>query len=279
MTDTEVNPIKRLRELDPERYACCLYLPALMRNDIATLWTFDAEVNRIASLVSEPMPGEIRLQWWRDLIKTNEGAGQGPLAQSLLSMVARHELPREALHNYLDARIFDLYQDPMPDNGSFEGYFGETLSVFFQLSALCLKAERSTNLANACGHAGMAIGVMRLLERCGFQRAKGQCFVPLDMLEKHGLDRETWINDDLQDAHFMVLDELLRTAQYHLTFARTVISSIPKRLRPVFMELALVEPKIVTVKHRPDDVLNAGFSLSPLQRHWCLLRAAFRAVP
>lgn len=279
MSGQAYSSLETLRELDPERYACCLYVPVSVREDIATLWAFDAEVNRISSIVSEPMPGEIRLQWWRDLVKNNEPAGQGPLASALLASVERHSLPRETLHTYLEARIFDLYQDAMPDNGSFEGYFGETVSVFFQLSALCLGAERSTDLANACGHAGMAVGVSRLLARCGYQRASGQCFVPLDMLEKHGLDRELWIQEAVVDGHFMVLDELVRTAQYHLTFARTVISNLPKPIRPVFLELALVEPRLNAVKRKPEDALMAGVSLSPLARQWHLLRGAMRAVP
>ncbi len=278
MTGSEYSPLDALRELDPERYACCLYLPNTVRDDIATLWAFDAEVNRIPSLVSEPMPGEIRLQWWRDLVKSAEPSGHGPLGTSLLETIARRNLPRETFHTYLEARIFDLYQDPMPDNGSFEGYFGETVSVFFQLSALCLGAERDTNLANACGHAGMAVGISRLVARCGFSRARGQCFVPLDLLEKHDLDRKAWVEEHVKDAHFMVLDELVRTAQYHLTFARTVVSNLPKTLRPVFLELALVEPKLKLVKRKPEQALMAGVAISPLARQWHLFRGAMRPV-
>lgn len=279
MRDAAFDPLQHLRELDPEVYAACLYLPESARNSIATIWAFDAEVSRIPQLVSEPMPGEIRLQWWRDLITSGNHAGSGPLAEALGSVIEHHNLPRETIHTYLEARIFDLYQDPMPDDATLEGYLGETVSVFFQMAALCLGAERSTNLANACGHAGMAVGLAGLLTKTGMLRGRGQTYVPIDLLEKHGLTREDWLASELFSEHYMVLDEWVRTADYHLTFARTVISELPTDIRSVFLPLALVSPKLALVKRKPKTTLTSALPLAPLSRQWHLFRGALRPIP
>lgn len=279
MTDNRSFSLQALRELDRERFLACLYLPANIREDIATLWAFDAEISRIPSLVSEPMPGEIRLQWWRDLVKSGGNAGSGPLADQLISVIERHDLPRETFHTYLDARIFDLYQDPMPDTGSFEGYLGETVSAFFQNSALCLGAERSTLLADACGHAGMAVGISRLMAQVARSRARKQLFFPLDLLEKHALDRESWLGEEVFEEHLLVLEELDRIAQYHLTFSRSLIGQLPKSTRPVFLELSLVEPAIRKVQKLKADIFRQPAILSPVTVHWALFRAAARQVP
>ena len=118
------------------------------------LYAFDAEISRIPKLVSEPMPGEIRIQWWKDLIASRDGSKASPLANSLKELIAQHNLPRETFHTYLDARIFDLYNDPMPDIGTFEGYLGETISLILQNICLVAGEKQSTKLADVCGHAG-----------------------------------------------------------------------------------------------------------------------------
>ena len=76
-----------LKAQNPDIWHCCLYLPEDLRNAAITLYAFDAEISRIPSLVSEPMPGEIRLQWWRDLIVSGNVKGSGPLAEQLISII------------------------------------------------------------------------------------------------------------------------------------------------------------------------------------------------
>jgi len=146
MFDHQVHIQQTLKSLDPERYLCCLYLPEDLRHLAMTLYAFDAEVAKISDLVSEPMPGEIRIQWWRDLIKSDGNVGSGPLAETLLALIDEHKLQRDVFDNMLEARIFDLYQDGMPDLQTYEGYLGETVSSLLHMIALanwCSKASVS----------------------------------------------------------------------------------------------------------------------------------------
>jgi len=268
-----------LRNLDPERYLACLYLPSDVRDDITTLWAFDAEVARIPSLVSESMPGEIRIQWWRDLVKSGDNVGSGPLAGELMQVIEKHNLPRETFDNYLQARIFDLYQDPMPDTGSFEGYLGETVSIFFQHSGTILGGENHAMLADASGHAGMAIGLSRLLSGNARFRAKGQIYFPLDILEKHSLSRETWLAEEIFEEHLDVVDEMVRTARYHLTYVRSVLEQFPKPLRVAFLQLAVVEPVLKEIASHRLRSFRQPFTLGAVKRNWYVLRAAMRQIP
>ena len=62
------------------------------------------------------MLGEIRLQWWRDALQ-GEARGDvraNPVAAALDDAIVRFRLPRQALVDLIDARVFDLYDDPMP---------------------------------------------------------------------------------------------------------------------------------------------------------------------
>src|SRR6478752_7032777 len=128
-----------LKANDRDRYFASLVLPEPQREEIQSLYAFNADVATIRDRAREPAPGEIRLQWWVDAI-TGDGHGAvraNPIADGLLTAIETYKLPASvALQRLLAARRFDLYDDPMPDVQSFEGYAGETVSVLYQLSAM-----------------------------------------------------------------------------------------------------------------------------------------------
>ncbi len=167
-----------LRQQDPVRYLCCLYMPAPWREDVAAIWAFDTEISRIPAQVSEPLPGEIRMQWWRDTIRSGDAQNGAPVADALMKAIHKHDLPRENFHTYLEARTFDLYQDPMPDLNTLEGYLGETQSMMFHLAAQCAGTGTGSELADASGHAGVAYGLVHLLADTARYRNRQQLFVP-----------------------------------------------------------------------------------------------------
>jgi phytoene synthase len=58
-----------VREADRDRYLAALFAPADRRGALFSLYAFDIEISRIRDLAREPMPGEIRLQWWREVLE------------------------------------------------------------------------------------------------------------------------------------------------------------------------------------------------------------------
>jgi uncharacterized protein len=154
-----------LRDSDRDRYLACLLSPPDKRGALAALYAFNAELARIRDLVHEPLPGEVRMQYWRDLLEGNaHGSTEAnPVASALLSAIDVHRLPRQTLVDMIDARIFDLYDDPMETRVSLEGYAGETASALIQLASLVLVAGGGAKSAEAAGHAGVAQAIAGLL--------------------------------------------------------------------------------------------------------------------
>ena len=75
-----------MRSHDFARYASTLFVPADQRRALLALYAFNVEISRVREQVSQPLPGEIRLQWWTDMLA---GAGHGgvegnPVAAELL---------------------------------------------------------------------------------------------------------------------------------------------------------------------------------------------------
>src|SRR5580658_3540739 len=115
------------RDHDRDRWLAGLFAPADARLHLYALTAFSYEVGRLRDFVREPLAGEMRLEWWREALG---GAGRGevsgnPVAAALLETIARFRLPRQAFDNLLTARLFDLYDDPMPSLNDLEGYCGE----------------------------------------------------------------------------------------------------------------------------------------------------------
>ena len=184
--------MEAVRAADRDRYLSVLYAPEDKRPSLFALYAFNAEIASVRDRIREALPGEIRLQWWRDAIASDEPGGH-PLAEALLAAIGRHNLPKKPFDDYLEARIFDLYDDPMPGRAELEGYCGETASALIQLAALVLDAEAAPAVAEAAGHAGCAQAITGLIRLIPLHRARGQCYVPRDVLAAAGTSPEAFV--------------------------------------------------------------------------------------
>ena len=71
----ELDEIRGLaRTFEYDRYMTALLMPRASREGLVLLAAFAGELRRIPDLVTEPMIGAIRFQWWRDAL---EEIGQG----------------------------------------------------------------------------------------------------------------------------------------------------------------------------------------------------------
>src|SRR5688572_30941058 len=88
-----------VRAGDKDRFLATLFAPQKHRRPLFALYAFNLEIARVRELAREPMPGEIRLQWWRDALS---GPGHGdvaanPVAAALRETVVRYQLPPQML--------------------------------------------------------------------------------------------------------------------------------------------------------------------------------------
>ena len=265
--------MEAVRAADRDRYLSTLYAPGDRRPALFSLYAFNAEICAIRDRIREPLPGEIRLQWWRDAIAAGEPQGH-PLAEALLAAIRAHDLPRKPFDDYLEARIFDLYDDPMPGRAELEGYCGETASALIQLAALVLDRGAAPAVVDASGHAGCAQAIAGLIRSLPTHRARGQCFVPRDILAAAGTAPEAFLAGSDLPAARRAVDALAALAAEHLARFEALASSIPQSLRPAFLPLALSAAYLGLVGG--SDPLTRGVDISTPRRHWLLFRRASR---
>jgi phytoene synthase len=266
-----------LRETDRERYLTALYAPPEKRGALMALYAFNAEIAGIRDKVREPMAGEIRLQWWRDALTAGAGMHTGnPVADALHDVIEAYHLPRSAFERLLAARIFDLYDDPMPDRTSLEGYCGETASAIIQLSALILDRDRASEWSDAAGHAGCAQAMTGLLRLLPLHRARGQCFLPIEILTSAGTSPRELIAGDNSAGAARAIVAMTALAREHFDAFADQARDLPQTLRPAFLPLAPVPANLNRIADKPRRALDQVSEISAPRSNLLFLYRAMR---
>ncbi len=151
-----------VRQADRDRYVASLFAPAQHRGALLALYAFNVEITRVREAAREPLPGEIRLQWWTDVCngERREEASANPVAAALLAAIERYRLAPSVFVDFIGARRFDLYDEPMADLAELEAYAKATSSALFALAAQILAGAGA---AAAAGPAGIAHAVTHVV--------------------------------------------------------------------------------------------------------------------
>ncbi|HEY0646366.1 squalene/phytoene synthase family protein [Phenylobacterium sp.] len=109
-----------VRRVDPDRWLSSRFIgDAGLRADVVAIYAYDHELARAPKVASNPLLGEIRLTWWREVLDevyAGRHVRHHPTAQALADVVGRHGLPRGPLEAMIDARYRELDATPMGDD-------------------------------------------------------------------------------------------------------------------------------------------------------------------
>jgi phytoene synthase len=239
-----------LRENDRDRYFATLVLPPREREAVTALYAFNADIASVPERAREPAAGEIRLQWWVDALlgEGHGGVRQNPLADALLAVVAEYGLPIPPLTRMVSARRFDLYQDPMPDVATFEGYAGDTVSALYQLGAMILNAGRPVENGDAAGHLGVAHALIGHLRAFGYNASRGHIFLPGSVFATCGVTEGEVLAGQASERISVALTKISEMAGEHLAKAEAAIGALPREIRAAFASAAVLKAQLRRVE-------------------------------
>ncbi|MFD0917910.1 phytoene/squalene synthase family protein [Pseudahrensia aquimaris] len=261
-----------LRESSRDLYLATLLMPEPVRALASVLFAYHVDLSNISRLVSEPMAGAIRLQWWADVMN-GERAGEAqahPLARTVLALLEKHELSSHVLAEKAQAHEFDLFAEPMENRAMLEGYFGETRSVLFQLLCTALAGQPTNDTADAAGHAGVSTGIVASLFDFERRRQMRQTIVPQDMLRAAGMDDDRYFAAEPADLA-LVFEAYCDLAWEHHEKAAAAIANLPKELRGIFALCALT-PTYLSARQAQNGAVVDLQPLSQLRTQWLLYR-------
>jgi 15-cis-phytoene synthase len=261
-----VHAADALRKGDRDRYLSTLVLTGAHRDAVTALYAFNADVASIRERVSDPAPGEIRLQWWADALD-GEGHGavrQNPVADALLDTIARYNIPAGTLQRLIGARRFDLYDDPMPDLESFEGYAGETVSTLYQLAAMILNDGATVEAGDAAGHLGVAHAMIGHLRAFGYVSSQGRIVLPWSIFAANGVREGEIFSGQASEGMVEAIGQISELAADHLAKAEAAIASLPGKLKPGLAPVAVLKAQLA----RHNRQSPGPFAVAPDDADW-----------
>ena len=266
-----------VREADKNRFLATLFAPAAQRPALFALYAFNAEVARVRDIAREPMPGEIRLQWWREVLEggRSEEAAAHPVAAALMQSMKRYQLSSQPLADLVDAHAFDLYDDPMPTLAHAEAYGLKTSSAIFELAAKILDGSDDAAVSSLARPVGIAYTLAEQLRLFPLHAARRQLFVPLDILQRHGANPEDIFAGKSTSQLRAALAEMRLHIRGHLAAADDLLLTAPASVLPAFLPIALVRPSLKPMEGRGYDPFES-IDVPQWRRQWALWRAARR---
>lgn len=126
---------------DPDRFRATMAAPLPARAILLPIYAFNLEVARAPFVSAEPMIGEMRLQWWRDVLD-EIGRGAAPRAHEVvapLAGVAAHgRLPLDVLDALVAAHRVHVGPEGFEDAVHFEDFLEATGAGLMWASAAAL---------------------------------------------------------------------------------------------------------------------------------------------
>ena len=253
--DSQKYIAQQVRGHDYDRYFATLFCPAECKSPLLALYAFNIEIATIREMVSEPLIGHMRLQWWRDTIgAVYDGQSHGhPVATALADAVAPYELSRELFDSMIDGREFDLRDEPHNQLTVLESYIDATSSNLVRL-ALKVLGARGVEAERFAHHVGLAWGLAGILRAVPF----------------HSVRR-------LPNPSIGKPREIAASAQRHLDMARQIQTEMPRRAFGAILPAACVQLYLRRLTQVGGDPFHYGLELSRFTRQWLMTMSAVRA--
>lgn len=240
--DSAAYCLEQVRRFDRERYLCLLFAPEPARSRLMALYAFNLEVAKIRETVSEPLLGQIRLQWWREaLAEFKRGVVRAhPIAEALSAALREGPVRPALLERLLVAREADLEDAPPASLAAMEEYAAGT-SGALQQAALDMLGCTSEAAERAADRVGIAWALLGLLRAVPFHAQRRRILLPADLLAREGVDGDTICEGRPGQGLKAVVRIVDAQAGDLLSAARTLAADIPRVALPGLLPAVLAD--------------------------------------
>lgn len=260
-----------VRKFDHDRYLMAVFAPSAFREDLFSLYAFNLEVAKTAEVVSEPMLGHIRLQWWREAI--DELFANKPrrheVVEPLATAVSRHGLDKSSFDAMIDAREQDLQESAPGDLNALMAYVEGTGGALAKLSEQILGGPGSPAAA-AAGRAYALAGLMRAIP---FHAQRRQTFLPTALVQEVAVDMGDLFELRPHAALAKAVERLCAPLEREIDLARQDQS---RSLVAARFPAVLARLYLRSIIRAEFDVFDGSVRRVHASRQWALLWAAMR---
>ena len=240
--------LKALKDADPDRYRSALFADDTQRDDLHLLYAFHYELAKVPELVSEPMIGHIRYQWWRDCIDEIYSKGTKPVRKHevstpLAELLISKAVPRFWVDRLIDGRSRDLDPEPFKSVRQASDYCAQTSGVLMQIAVHIVGGEGD----DAVLKAGQAWGLTGLVRGWGYYTD--------GVLSK------------------LTYEDICAAAQKEYDEAHQALGVVPSTVLPAMVYATLVPKFLKRLTQSGHDPAKNMVSYSPVLKQLRLMRA------
>ena len=185
-----------VRRVAHDAYVVSLFAPLEKRSALWAIHAFNHEIAKVREAVSEPMLGEIRLQWWSDAIdEIFKGTPrQHQVVQALAGAHVRWGLDREELQTLILGRMNDLKNKHFANVEDLFAYIDKTVTPLNRLALQVLDVPEDENNALAVSAASLSYGIAGLLRAAPYFFKQNRNFLPVNMMDEVGLSERSLLS-------------------------------------------------------------------------------------
>lgn len=272
--------LEELKTFDHDRYLSLLVMDAAAREKLIALYGLNAELARIRELVSEPMLGEIRLQWWREtveLIPQGETRGHD-VAECLAEVLPSSSLSTDDLIQLIDGRSRDIEDGLFYDFNDLDAYVSQTAGLLMQLGVRLVADDAlAARLSSALEKAARAFAYTGFLRALPFHASQGTVMLPHTLLEAHEVELEDVVNGIARPGLHAAMQEMAGKARDLLEEVRETLATKEARpALPVLLPLATLPLYLQPLLRADYNPFKERVEVPAFRLQWRLLRAQWR---
>jgi phytoene synthase len=255
-----------------------LFAPPEHREPLFALYAFNHEIARVRETVSQPVLGQIRLQWWRESIAAAFDGGpvrHHIVAEALTTAIGALSLTRAHFDRLIDTRETDLDEAPAASLAALEDYAEGTSArlVYLALESL---GVRDPAAEKAGFHVGVAYALAGLLRAVPFQARAGRLIIPADIAERTALDPADYCALRSSGALRSATAEIAAAAARHLLSARAHTRSITRCAMPALLPAIVAARSLTRLKRVGFDPFDPTLAVPDPTQSWRLAISSLR---
>jgi phytoene synthase len=219
---------EQVRLYDHDRFLTVLFARRKAREALFALYAFNIEIAKTREIVTEPLLGQMRLQWWRDVL---DGLYDGkPIAHEVARPLGRaiteSQLDKAQFLRLIDAREADLDDRPPSD---LTAYAEATAAPLLELAIQSLlNGRRDLAVADAARAVGTAWALTGLIRAIPFHAGRHRLYLSEELLKAAGVSRSRLFDLKPDPGLTTVVKEIGEQARQHLKAGRSAVLAVPR---------------------------------------------------
>jgi NADH dehydrogenase [ubiquinone] 1 alpha subcomplex assembly factor 6 len=268
--------ITELKKYDYYRYLCCLLAPAHFQHRFFAIYAFNNEIAKIKDVITEPMAGHIRLQWWRDAVEEIYNGKpvkhDNQVVRDLYKVISEVDISKDLIDSLIDAREADIEFSMPEDIASIKNYAIGTSSRLFEL-LLAASEINEKHAKEATYYAGIVYALTGIMRSLKYNAYHGRVMLPKDMMNKVGISEEDIIEGRYLDRTRPIVHIICDKVEVNLTHVRALLKDAPRSAINVFLPLAIVDIFLRRIKKNNYDLFNVNIESGKLELQLNILKS------